>query len=194
MEAESVSAILCTSKQTRFNIGTPNYRELDIEGLNITVKSAASSKSGHATGTSSKRVGKGKARSEGTEILDNATLRLKAGQRYALVGRNGSGKSTLLKAISQKLIPGIPEETRVVILQQTDAGDIDIDAGPGKTSSHPTNDRSVLEEVIERATARHEAQRELDGKAVAFTFLFSFLFFPKRLAPAQQYYLIGMHG
>jgi len=28
MEAESVSTILCTSKQTRFNIGTPNYREV----------------------------------------------------------------------------------------------------------------------------------------------------------------------
>lgn len=67
----------------------------------------------------------------------------------------------------------VPEETRVVNLQQTDAGDIDIDEGPGKTSSHPTNDRSVLEEVIERATARHEAQRELNGKAPAYTPFFS---------------------
>ncbi|KAI0393468.1 hypothetical protein F5Y17DRAFT_432020, partial [Xylariaceae sp. FL0594] len=88
MEAESASTILCTSKQTRFNIGTPNYRELDIEGLSITVTSGTTGKPGLKRGT------KGKARSEGTEILDNATLRLKAGQRYALVGRNGSGKSS----------------------------------------------------------------------------------------------------
>ncbi|KAK5633207.1 hypothetical protein RRF57_008921 [Xylaria bambusicola] len=160
MEAESVTTILCTSKQTRFNIGVPNYRELDIEGLSITVTSVASSKGG-----GSSKASKGKARSEGTEVLDNTTLRLKAGQRYALVGRNGSGKSTLLKAIAQKLIPGIPEETRVVILQQTDAGDVNTDVDPDQLASHPSaaGNRSVLEEVIERATARHEAQRELDG-------------------------------
>ncbi|KAI0542921.1 ABC transporter [Xylaria digitata] len=160
MEAESVATILCTSKQTRFNIGTPNYRELDIEGLNITVTSGPSSKSKESSGAGVKKVAKGKARSEGTEVLDNATLRLKAGQRYALVGRNGSGKSTLLKAIAQKLIPGIPEETRIVILQQTDAEDANTE-----TVSHPSpaaNSKSVLEEVIERATARHEVQRELE--------------------------------
>ena len=39
--------------------------------------------------------GKGKAkRGEGTEILNNAKLRLKPGQRYALLGRNGTGKSS----------------------------------------------------------------------------------------------------
>jgi len=37
---------------------------------------------------------KAKAKSEGTEILVNAKLRLKGGQRYALLGRNGSGKSS----------------------------------------------------------------------------------------------------
>jgi ABC-type multidrug transport system fused ATPase/permease subunit len=105
--AESVSTILVSCKQTRFHIESPNYREvrlqtkdleilgyalmidllqLDIEGLNITVTSGAA-----ATG---KGKGKGKAAAEGTEILNNAKLRLKAGNRYALVGRNGSGKSS----------------------------------------------------------------------------------------------------
>ena len=28
MSAESVATILCTSKQTRFHIDTPNYREV----------------------------------------------------------------------------------------------------------------------------------------------------------------------
>ncbi|KAI0882753.1 P-loop containing nucleoside triphosphate hydrolase protein [Annulohypoxylon maeteangense] len=151
MEAESAATILCTSKQTRFNIGTPNYRELDIEGLNITVTS----------GGKAGAKGKAKARCEGTEILANANLRLKAGQRYAVIGRNGTGKSTLLKAIAEKLIPGIPEETRVVILQQTDAGDVNTDETPASTSSH-NEGPVVLEDVIERATAKHVVQQEID--------------------------------
>ncbi|KAI0443140.1 ABC transporter [Xylaria telfairii] len=169
MEGESVTAILCTSKQTRFHIGTPNYRELDIEGLNITVRSGGSAQAGSSSNSNKKAV-KGKARSEGTEILDNATLRLKAGQRYALVGRNGSGKSTLLKAIAQKLIPGIPEETRIVILQQTDTEDVNTAVNQEQTIPQPstTSARNVLEEVIERATARHEAQQELESKSSRF--------------------------
>lgn len=58
--------------------------QLDIEGLNITVTSAG--KAGVKA--------KGKARAEGLEILSNATLKLKAGVCYALVGRNGTGKSS----------------------------------------------------------------------------------------------------
>lgn len=37
---------------------------------------------------------KGKARAEGLELLANATLKLKAGIHYALIGRNGTGKSS----------------------------------------------------------------------------------------------------
>lgn len=58
--------------------------QLDIQGLDITVTS----------GGKAPAKGKAKAKSEGTEILTNAKLQLKAGQRYALVGRNGSGKSS----------------------------------------------------------------------------------------------------
>ncbi|KAK8079837.1 hypothetical protein PG997_007655 [Apiospora hydei] len=155
MESESVATILCTSKQTRFNIATPNYRELDIEGLNIVVTSGP-----HST---AKGKEKAKARSDGTEILSNASLRLKAGQRYALLGRNGTGKSTLLKAIAEKFIPGIPEETRIAILQQTQVSDAEADGTlPGSSVSQTIRgDRLVSEEVIERATARSEVQREI---------------------------------
>ncbi|KAL7628112.1 hypothetical protein AAE478_002309 [Parahypoxylon ruwenzoriense] len=154
MEAESTATILCTSKQTRFNIGTPNYRELDIEGLNITVTSAPRSGA----------KGKAKAKSEGTEILSNAKLRLKAGQRYALIGRNGTGKSTLLKAIAEKLIPGIPEETRIVILQQTNISDANTDEAPrdSVSASEEGNSTAVLEEVIEKATSKQEVQQEIE--------------------------------
>ncbi|KAK6853364.1 hypothetical protein PG995_010176 [Apiospora arundinis] len=157
MESESVATILCTSKQTRFNIATPNYRELDVEGLSIVVTSSAHS-------TTAKGKGKSKTRSEGTEILSNAKLRLKAGQRYALLGRNGTGKSTLLKAIAEKLIPGIPEETRVAILQQTEVGDTNTaQTLPYTFSSLKMNDdRLVIEEVIEKATARSVVQRDIE--------------------------------
>ncbi|KAH0431364.1 ABC transporter [Colletotrichum camelliae] len=154
--SESVATILCTSKQTRFNIQNTDHRELDIDGLHITVTSGSGTKPG--------AKGKAKARSEGTEILVDTKLHLKAGQRYALIGRNGSGKSTLLKAISEKLIPGIPEETRISILQQTDASTTDTDIRPSDTSTGSEQldqSRTVLEHVIEKATARSDVEQNI---------------------------------
>ncbi|KAL8372111.1 hypothetical protein RB595_001755 [Gaeumannomyces hyphopodioides] len=169
MASESVATIQVSCKQTRFHIeASPNYRELDIEGLNITV-AAPPSQASTATAT-----GKGKAKKtkgEGLELLSNAKLRLKAGQRYALVGRNGSGKSTLLKAISEKLIPGIPEATRISILQQTDADRDDGDgsapppaAAQSSSGAAPApSSVSALEYVVERATSRNELEREISA-------------------------------
>ncbi|KAK2729967.1 ABC transporter [Colletotrichum kahawae] len=154
--SESVATILCTSKQTRFNIQNTDHRELDIDGLHITVTSGSGTKPG--------AKGKAKARSEGTEILVDTKLHLKAGQRYALIGRNGSGKSTLLKAISEKLIPGIPEDTRISILQQTDASTTDTDIRPSDASTgleQLSQSRTVLEHVIEKATARSDVEQNI---------------------------------
>ncbi|KAH6895558.1 P-loop containing nucleoside triphosphate hydrolase protein [Thelonectria olida] len=147
--SESVATILCTSKQTRFHIESPNYRELELDGVSITVTSGANAA---GTGTPPKTAkAKSKAKSEGVEILSGAKLKLKEGQRYALIGRNGTGKSTLLKAIAEKLIPGIPEGTRIAILQQSrlvsDSSD-----GPSSTT---------LDEVIERATAKQTVEQEI---------------------------------
>ncbi|CEF84505.1 hypothetical protein FGSG_09706 [Fusarium graminearum PH-1] len=146
--SEPVATILCNSKQTRFQI--TNHRELDIDGVNITVTS----------GDKSTAKGKGKGKSDGVEILSAAKLRLKEGQRYALVGRNGTGKSTLLKAIAEKLIPGIPEETRIAILQQTKLTD-----EKDEHDSNPTESSqlSVLEQVIEKATAKHAIEQDIKG-------------------------------
>ncbi|KAK4125971.1 P-loop containing nucleoside triphosphate hydrolase protein [Parathielavia appendiculata] len=153
--AESVSTILASCKQTRFHIESPNYRELDVEGLNITVTS-------HAAGEkAAKGKGKGKAAAEGTEILSNAKLRLKAGSRYALVGRNGSGKSTLLRAIAEKLIPGIPEATRVSLLQQTGIGPANAGEPVQSRSSGGTEGPTVLEDVVDKATAKSDLEREI---------------------------------
>ncbi|KAI7789139.1 ABC transporter [Diaporthe eres] len=157
MAAESVATILVSCKQTRFHIESPNYRELDIEGLNITVASAGPP----AVKTPG---GKGKtkaAKSEGTEILSNAKLRLKAGQRYSLVGKNGSGKSTLLRAIGERLIPGIPEQTRIAMLQQTEADGSNADFSPGNNAATSGSGNTVLQEVIDKATAKDELEREI---------------------------------
>ncbi|KAL5332085.1 hypothetical protein ACEPPN_001629 [Leptodophora sp. 'Broadleaf-Isolate-01'] len=152
---EAATTILVSCKQTRFHIENPVYQELDIDGLNITVTSAG----GKAT------KAKGKARADGLEILANASLKLKAGVHYALIGRNGTGKSTILKAIAEKLIPGIPIQTRISILQQTsndgseDGGDVTSSLQNIKLSG---NTLSVLEAVIDKATSRSEIQREID--------------------------------
>ncbi|KAI8251349.1 putative ABC transporter ATP-binding protein YheS [Colletotrichum sp. SAR 10_98] len=154
--SESVATILCTSKQTRFNIQNTDHRELEVDGLHITVTSGPGTKPG--------AKGKAKARSDGTEILVDTKLHIKARQRYALIGRNGSGKSTLLKAISEKLIPGVPEETRISILQQTDASntDTDIRASDASIGSEQLSQScSVLEHVIEKATARSDIEQDI---------------------------------
>ncbi|KAL6881147.1 P-loop containing nucleoside triphosphate hydrolase protein [Trichoderma novae-zelandiae] len=155
MAAESVATILCTAKQTRFNIGSSSYRELDIDGLNIVVTSGE--RAPKAEKASSKSKGR-LTKSDGLEILSNAKLRLKEGQRYALVGRNGTGKSTLLKAIAQKLIPGIPEASRIALLQQTKLTDSDED---DKRTKDGNRQGTVLQEVIERATAQSVVEQEI---------------------------------
>ncbi|RDW61616.1 ABC transporter-like protein [Coleophoma crateriformis] len=154
---ESAATILVSCKQTRFHIESPNYQELDIEGLNITVTS----------GGKSGAKAKGKSKAEGLEILSSATLRLKAGTCYALIGRNGTGKSTILRAVAEKLIPGIPLKTRISLLQQTSSGPVNSSedtTGPANSSmpSNSAGDISVLEAVVDRATAKNEIQNELN--------------------------------
>lgn len=68
----------------------------------------------------------------------------------------------LLKAIADKLIPDIPEETRIACLQQTDAKEVG-SSGNQQLGANAPN-RTVLEEVIERATARDSIQQEISGK------------------------------
>ncbi|CEJ84902.1 Putative ABC transporter [[Torrubiella] hemipterigena] len=151
MEAESVATILCTSKQTRFHVETTNYRELDVDGLTIVV--------GSGSKPASKLKSRSKAaRGDGLEILNDAQLKLKEGQRYALIGRNGTGKSTLLRAIADKLIPGIPEGTRMAILQQTRLSDEDEDS---TVKDKPQDSITTLEEVIEKATFRNVVEQEI---------------------------------
>jgi hypothetical protein len=79
----------------------------------------------------------------------------------------------LLKAIAEKLIPGIPEETRVAILQQTDASNNATETRESGGANSNSDGPGVLEDVIERATARQALQKEIDGWFLSFSGCFS---------------------
>lgn len=76
----------------------------------------------------------------------------------------------ILKAVAGKLIPGIPIQTRISILQQTASDGSDPAADTANAANafkgldiSSSNQLSVLEEVIDRATSRNEIQTEIDG-------------------------------
>jgi hypothetical protein len=80
----------------------------------------------------------------------------------------------LLRAIAEKLIPGIPLKSRIAILQQTERGGDDEvseenSGGDGlgkKLDELKIKERSVLEEVIEKAISRDDIQREIDSNCL----------------------------
>ena len=72
----------------------------------------------------------------------------------------------LLKAIAEKLIPGIPEETRIAILQQTKLTDEKTEENPKVQGSH---EPSVLEQVIEKATAKHAIEQDIKGTSSTYS-------------------------
>lgn len=63
----------------------------------------------------------------------------------------------MLKAIAQKLIPGIPEGSRIALLQQTKLNESEDD----ETTKDSKDRGNVLQEVIERATARSVVEQEI---------------------------------
>ncbi|KAG8737784.1 hypothetical protein FRC10_007811 [Ceratobasidium sp. 414] len=86
------------------------------------------------------------------DILVDAHLRLKANVRYGLVGRNGQGKSTILKALAEKIIPGVPENIRILLVGQVDDSLLD----PTKSSAQAT----VVEVVVKSDSRREYAMWE----------------------------------
>ncbi|KAK7681415.1 hypothetical protein QCA50_015507 [Cerrena zonata] len=88
--------IIATSQISRFHVDTLSTlsKEIDLKDVNISISQR--------------------------DILSDAHLRLKENVCYGLVGRNGVGKSTLLRAISEKLIPGLPDNLRVLLAGQVE--------------------------------------------------------------------------
>lgn len=62
----------------------------------------------------------------------------------------------LLKAIAEKLIPGIPEDSRIAILQQTKLQD-----GELKKEDSSATTMNTRQEVIERATSRSAIEQDI---------------------------------
>ncbi|KAJ5712035.1 hypothetical protein N7488_006191 [Penicillium malachiteum] len=156
----SAPTIFATCKQTRFHLLDDNPTpEIDVEGLSITVTSAAP----EAVDESKlKAKGKGKAKAAGRELISDGHLRLKGGTHYGLLGRNGTGKSTLLRAMAEKLIPGIPHPTRIAILKQTD------DQDESWSTYGLKLEKTVLESVLSSDETRNEAVRLADVLSKSF--------------------------
>ncbi|QKX62157.1 uncharacterized protein TRUGW13939_09314 [Talaromyces rugulosus] len=166
---DSGPTIIATCKQTRFHLldDRPS-QEVDIQGLNIVVRSSHQASDTNTTDKKPK-ASKSKSKSDGLELISNADLRLKAGVHYGLVGRNGTGKSTILRAMAEKLIPGISYLTRIAILQQTDAEIKDEDpSGISDTTrdklsiSDSDKGKTVLEQVMACDDLRNETKRKVD--------------------------------
>ncbi|KEP47757.1 ATP-binding ABC transporter [Rhizoctonia solani 123E] len=116
--------IVATSQTSRFHVDTLTTlsKEIDLHQVNISI------------GT--------------RDILVDAHLRLKTGVRYGLVGRNGQGKSTILKALADKIIPGVPENLRILLVGQVE-GALSLVSNEDKTES-------TVVQVVVRSDSRRE--------------------------------------
>merc|ERR1711991_901731 len=53
-----------------------------------------------------------------TVLLDNTSLKINSGRKYALIGKNGYGKTTLLNNMASYNIEGFPTHVRMVHVHQ----------------------------------------------------------------------------
>jgi ATP-binding cassette, subfamily F, member 3 len=73
-----------------------------------------------------------------------------------ICSRNGSGKSTLLKALSDKLIPGLSQSLRILLLSQVDDS--------ARAEAHAG--LSVLEHTVQGDKRRLQLLELQKGKAL----------------------------
>ncbi|KAI5831119.1 P-loop containing nucleoside triphosphate hydrolase protein, partial [Schizophyllum commune Tattone D] len=120
--------IVATSQTSRFHVDTlaTLSKEIDLKDVNISVADH--------------------------DILIDTHLRLKENVHYGLVGRNGEGKSTLLKAIADKLIPGMPENLRILLAGQVESALRDAD--------EEADELTVLQAVVRSDRKREVALKE----------------------------------
>ncbi|QRV90137.1 ABC transporter [Ceratobasidium sp. AG-Ba] len=119
----STTRIVATSQTSRFHVDTLTTlsKEIDLQQVNISIGNR--------------------------DILVDAHLRLKSNVRYGLVGRNGQGKSTILKALAEKIIPGVPENIRILLVGQIDDSLLD---------SSKSNAQATVVEVVVKSDSRRE--------------------------------------
>lgn len=143
--------IEATSQQTRFDPSVSSTqssfspsshnptRELDIEDISLSISNPNNS---------------GNARL----ILQDANLKLLPGVKYLLHGQNGTGKSTILRAIKERLIPGVPSNVVLSLLQQKEGVSGHDSRSRSDEGSSGGNQRlSALELVVQSDDARTKA-------------------------------------
>ena len=125
--------IVVTSQKSRFHadaIDAPSLKDVDNKDLTIAIG--------------------------GFEILDHARLQIQNDTHYVFHGRNGLGKSTVLKALADRLIPGVPSNMRILLLDQTrvSSSTSDNDVGVGR------KEQTGLEYVTHSDAVREQALKE----------------------------------
>ncbi|EPQ32208.1 uncharacterized protein PFL1_00405 [Pseudozyma flocculosa PF-1] len=124
-----LSLIHATSQESRFYLDATDTASLEVDLKDVTITLA------------------------GRELLQNAHLRLKSGVHYGLVGRNGSGKSTLLAAIGERIIPGLPNGLKILLVSQI--------ATARQAAESEAN--SVLDVVVRSDLERTRAEAEVQA-------------------------------
>ncbi|KAG7338118.1 ABC transporter [Nitzschia inconspicua] len=79
---------------------------------------------------------------QGKTLLQDSVMTIDKGHRYGLLGRNGVGKSTLFRALHRHLIPGLPHNYSVLLVNQQLLDDDD------------DRDLTTLQAVLEADTNR----------------------------------------
>lgn len=88
----------------------------------------------------------------GKELLRNTNMDITRGHRYGLVGRNGIGKSSLLQRLAHKALPGMPQNMRVLYVQQQVEG----------------SNNSAIDTLVEADTERKSLLREQEEVEALF--------------------------
>ncbi|RUS21444.1 hypothetical protein BC937DRAFT_92673 [Endogone sp. FLAS-F59071] len=91
------------------------------------------------------------------DLLTNAHLRLKAGVKYGLVGKNGVGKSTLLRVMGNNILVGLPQNVRILHIEQLEDYD---------------DTRSILDTVLSADKEREKTIKEAEGDFIYYFFVF----------------------
>lgn len=129
-------AIKATSQESRFHTEAidTETKEIDLKGVTVAI--------------------------EERMLLDDAHLRIKEGVHYGLVGRNGTGKSTLPKAMADRIIPGLPNNVKILLVSQLETEQLVL--------SGSSDQASVLEAVLsgDRDRANTEREAEQLGRAL----------------------------
>lgn len=158
--------IEATSQQTRFDPSVSSTqssfspsshnptRELDIKDISLSISSR-----------NDKDISTGR---QDKVILQEANLKLLPGIKYLLHGKNGIGKSTILKSLKERLIPGVPSNIVISLLQQKEEEEEEKEGHKGESSRQLSDVKqttlSALELVVQSDEARTKALRRREGK------------------------------